>query len=122
MKLLEPMPISTAPAASSCGTFTPGPPWMMRHVQAALGVLAGGQRLVEAAVLGLGAPVGGEADRRQPVRMLDRRRRFLTRGDQHERRQRQNLQTLHQSLPGKPRRTLGARRAAAKLPFDASAA
>ena len=26
MKLLEPMPMSTAPAASSCGTFTPGPP------------------------------------------------------------------------------------------------
>ena len=27
MKLFEPMPRSTAPDASSWGTFTPGPPW-----------------------------------------------------------------------------------------------
>ena len=29
MKLLEPMPMSMALVASSCGTFTAGPPWMM---------------------------------------------------------------------------------------------
>ena len=29
MKLLVPMPSSTAPDASSWGTFTPGPPWMI---------------------------------------------------------------------------------------------
>ena len=26
MKLFEPIPMSTAPAARSCGTFEPGPP------------------------------------------------------------------------------------------------
>ena len=30
MKLLEPSPSSTAPEATSSGTFTVGPPWMMR--------------------------------------------------------------------------------------------
>jgi len=29
MKLLEPMPKSAALPASSCGTFTAGPPWMI---------------------------------------------------------------------------------------------
>ena len=29
IKLLEPMPKSAAPPASSCGTFTSGPPWMI---------------------------------------------------------------------------------------------
>ena len=29
MKLLEPMPSSTAPEARSWGTFTPGPPWII---------------------------------------------------------------------------------------------
>ncbi len=45
------------------------------HVQAALLVLAGGQGLVESALFGLGAPVGGEADRGQAS--LTRRRRGL---------------------------------------------
>ena len=63
MKLLEPTPMSTAPAASSWGTFTPGPPWTMFTSRPRLAYSPFGQGLVEAAVLGLGAPVGGEADR-----------------------------------------------------------
>jgi hypothetical protein len=49
------------------------------HVESALLVFAGGQRLVEAAVLGLRAPVGGETDLRAPAlglglgRLLGRR-------------------------------------------------
>jgi hypothetical protein len=42
------------------------------HLQAALGVLAGRQGLVEAALLGLGAPVGGEADAGLAVGFLGR--------------------------------------------------
>ena len=63
MKLLEPMPKSAAPPASSCGTFTSRAALDDLHVQAALGIKPFGQRLVEAAMLGLRLPVGDEADR-----------------------------------------------------------
>jgi hypothetical protein len=39
-----------------------GAAWDDLHIQPALLVLAGGQRLIDAAMLGLGSPVGGEAD------------------------------------------------------------
>ena len=62
MKLLEPMPKSAAPPASSCGTFTSGPALEDLHLQPALGIQPFGQRLVEAAMLGLRLPVGDKAD------------------------------------------------------------
>ena len=62
MKLLEPMPRSDRAGGQQLRHVHAGPALDDGHVEAALGVLAVGQRLVEAAVLGLGAPVGGEAD------------------------------------------------------------
>ena len=38
-----------------------GPPWRTSHVDAGLAIEAGGDRLVVAAMLGLGAPVGLDA-------------------------------------------------------------
>ena len=47
----------------SCIWFTCGPPWRMVTVKPVLGIQSGGERLVVAAVFGLGHPVEAEADR-----------------------------------------------------------
>ena len=53
---------SICPAASSCRPFTCGPPIRIVDVQVVFPVRPFGDRLVEAAVLGLREPVGGEHD------------------------------------------------------------
>ena len=57
------MPKSAAPPARSWGTFTSGPPWMIFTSKPRLAYKPFGQRLIEAAMLGLRFPVGDEADR-----------------------------------------------------------
>ncbi len=67
------------------------------HVQAALAVLARGQGLVEAAMFGLGAPVGGEADHGEPAVGLPGRRAG---GHRRHRREHDPTQYLQGDPPG----------------------
>ena len=66
---------SSTPAASSCAWLTCGPPGRRRHVEPVLLVDAGRDRLIEAAVLGLGLPVRAEIDGLGGARRAVRRSR-----------------------------------------------